>query len=414
VTRVAITGIGVISCFGRGMATTLEAVRSGRSGIKLLTSIDASELKCRIGGEVPAEADQGQLRGHDRFTRFALIAAAEAAEAARYNADDIDPDRVGAMIGTGLGGCETVEANYKRLYRDGATRFPPTAIACSMYNAATSAVSTTYRARGVSFAVVSACASSAHAIGLAYQTIRSGQADVMFAGGADAPLVPGIIRAWEAMRVLAIDNEHPARACRPFSADRRGLVLAEGAAVFILESYEHVMKRGAKTVGEIAGFGATSDAGHLTDPSAEGAARAMANAMNDGGLSPRDIGYINAHGTGTPANDVTETRAIKEIFGEHARAIPVSSTKSMHGHAMGASGALEIACSLIALNEGVVPPTINLEKHDPACDLDYVADGARAGHVDIFLSNSFGFGGMNAVLAVRTSVAADLLPTVKH
>lgn len=405
--RVVITGLGIISCFGRGKAAALEAMRSGRSGVRLLTSIDTSALNCRIGGEVPAEAHAGEPPGQDRFTRFALIAAAEAAEAARYDADDIDPDRVGVMIGTGLGGCETVEANYKRLYQNGATRFPPTVIAWAMYNAATSAVSTAYRARGVSFAVVSACASSAHAIGLACQTIRSGQADVMFAGGADAPLVPGIIRAWEAMRVLAIDNEHPERACRPFSVDRRGLVLAEGAAVFILESHEHAMRRGAKAVGEIAGFGATSDAGHLTDLSAAGAARAMANAMNDGGLSPRDIGYINAHGTGTRANDVTETKTIKEVFGEHAQGIPVSSTKSMHGHAMGASGALEIACSLVALNEGLLPPTINLEQRDPACDLDYVAEGARPGHVGSFLSNSFGFGGMNAVLAVRTSMAAE-------
>jgi nodulation protein E len=382
-------------------------MRLGRSGIRRLSGIGASHLDCRIGGEVPREAIEGGASGHDRFTRLALIAADEAAGAARYDASDVDPDRAGVVIGTGLGGCETVEANYRRLYERGATRFPPTAIAWSMYNAATSAVSAAYGARGPSFAVVSACASSAHAIGLAYQAIRSGQADVVFAGGADAPLVPGVIRAWEAMRVLAVDDEHPERACRPFSRDRRGLVLAEGAAVFVLESAESARRRGARPFGEVCGFGATSDAGHLTDPSAAGAARAMAAALRDGVLSPRDIGYINAHGTGTPANDVAETKAIKDVFGERSRGIPVSSTKSMHGHAMGASGALEIACSLLALNEGVLPPTLNLVEPDPACDLDYVAEGPRAGHVSAFLSNSFGFGGMNAVLALRTASATE-------
>jgi nodulation protein E len=406
-TRVLITGIGIVSCFGRGRAPALAAMRSGRSGIRRLAGIDAAHLGCRIGGEVPREAIEGRASGHDRFTRLALIAADEAAEAARYDAGEVDPDRAGVVIGTGLGGCETVEANYRRLYGSGPTRIPPTAIAWSMYNAATSAVSTAYGARGASFAVVSACASSAHAIGLAYQAIRSGQADVMFAGGADAPLVPGVIRAWEAMRVLAVDDEHPERACRPFSRDRRGLVLAEGAAVLVLESGESARRRGATPVGEVCGFGATSDAGHLTDPSAAGAARAMAAALRDGCLSPRDIGYINAHGTGTPANDLTETRAIKEVFGERARGIPVSSTKSMHGHAMGASGALEIGCSLIALNEGVLPPTLNLVEPDPACDLDYVAEGPRAGHASVFLSNSFGFGGMNAVVALRTASATE-------
>jgi nodulation protein E len=406
VTRVVITGIGVISGFGRGKESTLASLREGRSGIRLITSIDTSDLICRMAGEVPAEAHDGLAKGHDRFARFALIAAAEAVEEAGYDMSAVDPHRVGSMIGTGLGGCETLDANYKRLYKDGGTRFPPTAIAWTMYNAATSAVSTAYKAKGPSFAVVSACSSSAHSIGLAYQTIRGGQADVMFAGGSDAPLVPGIIRAWESMRVLAVDNEHPERACRPFSADRKGLVLAEGAAVFILESLEHAEKRGARIVGEVAGFGATSDAGHITDPSADGAARAMSIAIRDAAALPADVRYINAHGTGTIANDVTETRAIKEVFPAPP---PVSSTKSMHGHAMGASGAIEIACSLLALNEGFIPPTINLEQPDPACDLDYVREGARPADVPLFLSNSFGFGGMNAVVAIRTAVAANLL-----
>ncbi|MFZ2492590.1 MAG: beta-ketoacyl-[acyl-carrier-protein] synthase family protein, partial [Thermoanaerobaculia bacterium] len=281
-------------------------------------------------------------------------------------------------------------------------RIIPTAIPSSMYNAAASAIATAVNARGISFAVSSACASSAHAIGLAFQMIRSGAADVMFTGGSDAPLTFGIVRAWEALRVLAVDNEHPEAACRPFSADRKGLVLAEGSGILILESHERASRRGATILGEIVGFGATSDAGHLTDPSCDGAARAMQLALESGELAAPDIGYINAHGTGTRANDSTETAAIHSVFGALAGRIPVSSTKSMHGHAMGASGAIEIVASLLALNDGFVPPTINLSTPDPLCDLDYVPDSAREQRVTTFLSNSFGFGGMNAVVAVRT------------
>jgi nodulation protein E len=394
--RVAITGIGLVSPFGRGKDAALDALRNARSGVRRITSIDASALSCQMAGEVPLEAHEGQHRGADRFTRFALIAAGEAAQQARY--EHFDPERVGALIGTGLGGCETLDAAYKRVYGENLPRVAPASIALSMYNAATSAVSTRFQAKGVSYAVVSACASSAHAIGLAFQAIRSGQADAMFAGGTDAPLTFGIIRGWESMRVLAIDNEHPEEACRPFSADRKGLVLAEGSAVFFLESFDSAQRRGVEILGEIAGFGATSDAGHLTDPSADGAARAMKMALRDAGLASVD--YINAHGTATRANDATETVAIKAAGLAH---VPVSSTKSMHGHAMGASGAIEIACSLVALNAGFIPPTINLTSPDPACDLDYVPNQAREAEVAAFISNSFGFGGMNAVVALRTA-----------
>jgi nodulation protein E len=398
--RVFVTGIGIASPFGRGKAAARAALREARSGVRQITSIDASKLNCRIAGEVPAEAHEGLVKGHDRFTRFALIAAEEAVDEAKL--ETADADRFGVIIGTGLGGCETVDASYKRVYGDGQTRVPPTSIAWSMYNAAASAVSTRFGARGVAYAVVSACASSAHAIGQAFHAIRGGGADVMLAGGADAPLVLGIIRAWESMRVLAIDNEHPESACRPFSANRSGLVLAEGAAVFVLESEEHMRRRGAQPVGEILGFGITSDAGHITDPSADGAARAMEMAIRDGAIDKREIGYINAHGTATRANDAVETAAIKSVFGDAAYDIPVSSTKSMHGHAMGASGAIEIASSLLALNDGFLPPTINLTERDPACDLDYVPNAARETSATIFLSNSFGFGGMNGVVAARS------------
>ena len=396
--RVVITGLGMISPWGRGKAAALEALRQARSGIRAITSIDASSFNCRIAGEVPAEAHEGLHRGHDRFTRLALIAAEEAAEEA--GALGVAPERVGVIIATGLGGCETLDASYRRLYGEGG-RIPPMGIPMSMYNAAAAAVSMKLGAKGPAYSVVSACASSAHGLGLALQAIRAGHADAVIAGGTDAPLTPGVIRGWEALRILAIDNEHPEEACRPFSADRKGLVLAEGAAVFVLEREESARRRGARVLAEVAGFGATSDAGHITDPSADGAARAMQLALDDARLSADDVGYINAHGTGTRANDPTETAAIRAVFGSAADRLAVSSTKSMHGHAMGASGAIEIASSLLALREGFLPPTINLTAPDPACDLDYVPHEPRSARVKAFLSNSFGFGGMNAVVAVR-------------
>ena len=390
--RVVITGLGVVSPFGRGKEANLDALRSARSGIRTISSIDPSTLTCRIAGEVPGELTEH--RGHDRFTRFALLAAEEAA--AQAGDLGLEPERVGVLIGTGLGGAETLDHNYRRMYAEGG-RPHPLGIPSSMYNAAAAAVSVKLQAKGVSYAVVSACASSAHAIGLAAQTIRTGQADAVYAGGADAPLSVGIVRAWEVLRVLAVDNEHPEEACRPFSADRKGMVLAEGAAVLVLESLENARRRGAEILGEIAGFGATSDAGHVTDPSADGAARAMRLALTDAKLDRVD--YINAHGTGTRANDPTETEAIRAVFG--ADAPPASSTKSLHGHAMGASGSIEIAASLLALRDGFLPPTVNLTNPDPACDLDYVPNEPRPARATTFLSNSFGFGGMNAVVAVR-------------
>ena len=389
--RVAITGVGIVSPFGRGRDAALEALRNARSGIRRIESIDASPLNCRIGGEVPREAHEGAFRGFDRFTRLALIAADEAFEQARR--PQVDPTRFGVIIGTGLGGCETLDLAYKRVYGEGQARVAPTSIPSSMYNAASSALSTHFGAKAMAYSVVTACASSAHAIGFAYQAIRNGDADVMLAGGADAPLTFGIIRGWESMRVLAIDNDHPEAAARPFSADRKGLVLAEGAAILVLERFDHA----SEPLGEIVGFGITSDAGHITDPSADGAARAMAMAIR--GIAPEGVGYINAHGTGTRANDATETAAIKTVFGDR---VPVSSTKSLHGHAMGASGSIEIAGSLLALNDGFLPPTINLTAPDPACDLDYIPDTARPARVGLFLSNSFGFGGTNGVVAIRT------------
>lgn len=374
-------------------------MREGRSGIRLLESIDTAALNCRMGGEVPRQAHEGMHRGHDRFARLALIAAEEAADQAGFATAGLPPERVAAIVGTGLGGAETLDAAYKRVYGENLPRVAPASIPWSMYNAAASAISTRFQAKGLSYAAVSACASSAHAIGLAAQAIRAGQADAAFAGGSDAPLAVGIIRGWESLRTLAIDNQHPGRACRPFDRNRAGLVLAEGAAIFVLEGFDHAQQRGQPILGEIGGFGATSDAGHLTDPSSDGAARAMRLALADAGITPQDVGYVNAHGTATRANDVSEAAAIRDVF---AQPVAVSSTKSMHGHAMGASGAIEIACSLLALREGFLPPTINLTDPDPACDLDHVALTPRRAAVEWFVSNSFGFGGMNAAIAVRT------------
>lgn len=404
--RVAVTGIGIVSPLGRGCRAHLAAAEHGASGIRNLANFDASALSCRIGGEVDDAWLGDAWREYDRFARLALIASDEACAAAGLASSAIPPPRVGAVIGTGLGGSATLDVGYERLYGQRQSRVAPMTIPRSMYNAATSAVAARHGAEGPAFAVVSSCASATHAIAQGALWIAAGLADIVIAGGADAPLVHGVIRGWEALRVLAVDNERPDQACRPFSADRKGIVLAEGAAVFVLEEMGHARSRGAEIEGEIAGFGLSSDAGHVTDPSPDGAGRAMRGAMAAARLSPADIDYLNAHGTATRANDATETAAIRAVFGAAAGRLMVSSTKAMHGHAMGASGAIETALSLVALNEGIVPPTINRTLPDPACDLDYVAEGARRRDVNFFLSNSFGFGGLNGVLAIACRRAA--------
>jgi len=400
--RVAITGIGSISALGRGLASTLEAVRNGTIGVRPIEAFDAREFNCRIAAEVPGELLGDEHRGFDRFARLALVAAAEAHLEAGIADVGYDPSRIGTLVGTGLGGCETLDAGYERLYGRGSSRIPPFTIPRAMYNAATSAISSKLGARGPGFGIVSACSSGTHAIGQAALWIRAGLADAVYAGGADAPIVPGIVRAWEGLRILAHDRDGASSACRPFSADRSGIVLGEGAGILVLERMDLAMKRGATILGEIMGIGFSSDAGHVTDPSADGAANAILGALADARLTPEAIGYVNAHGTATRANDPTETSAIRMTLGAAADGIPVSSTKAMHGHAMGASGAIEIAIALRALNAGVIPPTMNLREPDSECDLDYVPNAAREGRVATFLSNSFGFGGLNAVVAIRT------------
>ncbi|MGA7617184.1 MAG: beta-ketoacyl-[acyl-carrier-protein] synthase family protein [Thermoanaerobaculia bacterium] len=397
--RIAITGMGIVSPLGVGRERTLEAVRNASPGIRALSNFDASSLSCRIGGEIPDAWLDGSDLDHDRFTTLALIAAAEACATLP---EESDSRRTGVLIASGLGGGETLDIGYQRLYGRNQARVHPMTIPRAMYNAATSAVARVHQAKGPAFSIVSACASGTHAIGQAALWIKAGLAGRVIAGAADAPLHTGTIRAWESLRVLAPSDGDPGRACRPFSADRCGIVLGEGAAVVVLERMELAKARGAEIFGEIAGFGMSSDAGHVTDPSVDGAARAMEMAMESGRLAPDAIGYVNAHGTATRANDPAETAAIRQVFGATAERLQVSSTKSMHAHAMGASGAIELVLSLTALNEGVIPATINYTVPDPECDLDYVPNAAREGRVDAFLSNSFGFGGLNGVLAVRT------------
>jgi nodulation protein E len=398
--RVAVTGIGIVSPLGRDRAAHVRAVARATSGIGWLRDLQPPDNAAEnwIGGSVADEWIDEPGGGSDRFVRLALTAAREALE---QSGAAFDPERAGVVIGTGMGGAETLEQGYHRFYGRRQPRMPPPTIPRAMYNAATSAVSAAWNARGPAWSVVSACTSSTHAVGQALDWIRAGRADVVIAGGSDAPLQPGILRSWEALRVLAPPGEDPASACRPFSADRRGIVISEGAAVLVLEELGRAEKRGAGILAEIAGAGYSSDAGHLTDPTAEGPAMAMRAALVDAGVAPSDVGYINAHGTATRTNDPTETRAIRAVFGTHADALAVSSTKSMHGHAMGASGAIELALSILSLRERLIPPTLHLETPDPECDLDYVPREARAGKVDLMMSSSFGFGGLNGVVIAR-------------
>ena len=400
--RVVITGMGAISPFGVGAETLWQGLREGRSGIGPLRHPDAQRLKLKIAAQVPgsfdpaANIDERTLPLLDRTSQFALQATHEAImqSGIDFSAAGLGL-RTGVVIGSGVGGETTHDEQSRRLYAENAQRTHPLSIVRLMANASASQISIAYGLRGPAFAVVSACASANHAIIQAAQMIRFGLADAAITGGTEACLTYGAIRAWEAMRVLADDT------CRPFSANRRGLVLAEGAAIFVLESLEHAQARGAVILAELAGGGMTADATDIVMPSAEGSSSAMRQALADAGLAAQDVDYINAHGTGTQANDATETKAIRLAFGAHADRLAVSSTKSMHGHALGASGALELVAVIGALRDGVVPPTANLDKPDPACDLDYVPNTARDMPVRAALSNSFAFGGLNAVLALK-------------
>src|SRR6478736_3308096 len=398
--RVAITGMGAISCLGLSTAATWAAMVEGRCGIGAIAGVDGPALLQRIAGQVPGfdasrHIDAKRLPMFDRVSAFAVVAAREAIQQAGFDRRcDGLVARAAVVVGTGVGGENSHDQQMRRLY-GGDGRIHPLAILRIMASAPAAQVSLDLGITGPVFGVTSACASSNHALAQAYQMVRLGQVDVAIAGGADACITYGLLKAWEAMRVMADD------ACRPFSMHRRGMVLAEGAAMCVLESRDLAEARGAAVLAELAGAGMSADAGDLVMPSVPGAAAAMRRALDEAELAPQEVGYINAHGTGTPINDVTETRAIREVFGRHADTLNVSSTKSMHGHAMGAAGALELVATINALRFGIIPPTINFLGADPQCDLDCTPNVARHRSLEVALSNSFAFGGLNAVIALR-------------
>lgn len=394
--RVAVTGIGVISALGTNAAQFWESLAAGRPAIRPIESLDVTRFKIQNGAEAKtfdplAHLDAKSAAMLDRSTQMASAAAEEAIAASGLI---VSGDRTAVVTGCSVGGKISEDEAYRRLYGEGRERFEPMTIPRVMANASASWISMRHHITGPCYTISTACASAAHAIGQAFWLVRNGVVEVAIAGGTEAPFTPGLLRGWEAMRVVSSTT------CRPFSKDRDGLILGEGSAMFVLEPLESAQARGAKIYAEICGFGMTSDAGHLTMPSAAGAAAAMRSALADGGLEPRQIGYINAHGTGTDANDRTETQAIRSVFPQLP---PVSSTKSMHGHALGASPALETAATIFALHYGMLPPTANFTTPDPECELDVITHRARNIKALLAISNSFAFGGLNAVLAFRAA-----------
>ena len=401
VNRVVVTGLGVVSPVGNTTTAYWANVKQGINGVGPITLVPTPEcLIQKVAAEVkdfdPLQYfEERQLSALDRVTQFAVVAAREAIAQAELTFDKPLSERTATLIGSGAGGQTTQDDNFRRVYRDNKTRVSPLTIPKVMVNAPASQVSVECGLRGPAFAVASACASGTHAVGLAFHMVRSGLVDCAVTGGTEACITFGTVRGWEAMRVMAPD------VCRPFSIGRQGLVLGEGAAILVLEPLDRARARGADILGEVVGFGMSANATDLTAPDVDGMARAIRGALTDAQLDPRDIQYVNAHGTGTAANDVAESQVLHQVFGAHAGDLAVSSTKSMIGHALGAAGALEIAATLLAVQEDLAPPTIGYLGPDPACDLDYVPNEARGMAIDAALSNSFAFGGLNAVLVVR-------------
>ena len=405
--RVVVTGLGLISPLGGDVESSWAALRQGKSGIGPITRFDPTGLETTIAGEVKdfdplTYLDRKEMRRTDRFAQFSVAAAAQAIADAKLEIDPALAPRVGVAFGSGIGGVGTLVDNIVAHDKD-PRRVSPFMIPMMIVDMAAGEVAMKFHAKGPNLGTVSACASSAHAIGLAAETIRRGQADVMLAGGAEAGLIKVAIGAFNAMHALSRRNDAPERASRPFDRERDGFVFSEAAGCLVLESEEFARARGAPILGEIVGYGTTADAYHVTAPpeGAEGAVRAMRMALADAGLEASKIGYVNAHGTSTPANDGAETQALKAVFGDDAYRIPVSSTKSMTGHTLGAAGAIEAIICLLAMRDGVLPPTINQEVADPDCDLDYIPNAARQATVEYSLSNSMGFGGHNVALVIR-------------
>ncbi|MDC0094579.1 beta-ketoacyl-[acyl-carrier-protein] synthase family protein [bacterium] len=398
--RVVITGAGTINALGGSVSETLQAMREGQLGIGPLQMRDLDRLSVKIGGQIKdfdpeAHFDRQKLALYDRVTQLVLLASREAMAQSGLEITEELSETTGVVLGTAAGGMNTWDDNFRSVYEEGKNRVHPFVVPKLMTNAAASHLSMAHNIKGPSLTVSTACASSNHAIGLAFHMVRSGMAQVMLAGGGDAMLTFGGIKAWEGLRVMS------KTACRPFSANRSGMVQGEGAGVFVLETYEGAKARGAEMLAELIGFSMTSDAGDIVMPNQQGAVRAIRGALRDACLDPQDIGYINAHGTGTAANDKTECAAVTEAFGAHAPALMMSSTKSMHGHLIGGTGAVELLACLMSLRDGVIAPTIGYEQPDPNCALDVVPNVARQAKVTATLSNAFAFGGMNAVLALK-------------
>jgi len=398
--RVVVTGVGVVSALGHNVAEFWQSLSEGRSGIATLESIDRTQLKFQNGAEVRGfdAANYFEPRDMDlldRFAQFAVVATREAVTDAGLEFTPELRERTAIVTGSCVGGQSTEDDGFVSLYRKNSARGNPLTIPRVMANAGASRISVEYGIVGPAWTVSTACSSSNHAIGQAFRMVRDGDVDAAITGGSEAIFSMGFLKSWEAMRVVSPDT------CRPFSKDRRGLILGEGGAALLLETLERAQARGAKIHAEIVGFGMSADAHHITQPLSNGAARAMRAALADGGISPEQVGYINAHGTGTQANDATETAAIRGVFGERANRLAVSSTKSMHGHALGAAGAIEAVATILAMQKGVLPPTANYTTPDPACDLDVIPNTPRAAEVEYAISNSFAFGGLNAVVAFR-------------
>lgn len=405
--RVAITGMGLVSPLGNTISEFSQNLMAGVSGIRRLDHDFSRRLLSPIAATLDFDGEQyfpaAKYRMLDRVSQFALAAAGDALHDARLNLERQSLDRIGVYLGTGMGGAQTLEEGYEDLFIAQAKSVKPFSVLAAMQNAAASWIALDYGFTGPCLTYSTACSSSAVAIGEAWQRIRHGEADIMFAGGTEAPLTLGVMKAWESLRTVAnVDAETPAASCKPFARDRSGLVLGEGAAMVLLEAWDHAQARGAPIHAELAGYGICTDTSHITRPSMQGQARAMQLALDAAQMKAEEIAYINAHGTGTVANDAVETEAIKEVFGAVAGRIPVSSTKSMHGHLLGAAGALECIAAIMTMQSGTAPPTMHLQEPDPACDLDYVPNSARK-NLDIAaaMSNSFAFGGTNAALVMR-------------
>src|SRR5436190_5054534 len=410
--RVVVTGLGVVSALGLDIDTFWNNLIAGRCGIDKITAFDVSKYDCQIAAEVknfdPAAAfpSPKEIRRTDRFAQFGVYAGYQALQDAGLDLDKLDRDETGVFIGSGIGGLYTVEEQHKILLSKGPGRLSPFLIPMLILNMASGLFSMFYKLRGPNLATCSACATSTHAIGEAWRTIKMGDAKVMFAGGTEATIVPMSIGGFCAMNAMSTRNQDPQHASRPFDAARDGFVMGEGSGVIVLEELEHAKARGAKIYAELTGYGNTADANHMTAPApeGEGAARCMKMALRSAGLRPEDVSYINAHGTSTPQGDVCETQAIKTVFRDYARKLAVSSTKGATGHMLGAAGAVEMAICTKAIEMQAVPPTINLAKPDPECDLDYVPHTAREMKVDAIVNNSFGFGGHNASTIARRFV----------